>query len=206
MTNAPDFNNNASQREKQEVLRNERKLKGGDRDATTYHALSRLGQDEEGGGRFAQARYVTGSEPSTRYPAASSPWTAGNDAGLEMPTGVPIDQMEPVGEQFEIEASIAEQELGEPTDAVAREIPSCAKQSLVSAARVGSPPPLTGAQQAPTEVAAFTRVVETAASVNTAPPDGLDDVPRRSDGWPLSSHTIKRRKLTTQPQRRRDCP
>jgi hypothetical protein len=56
------FINDATQREKQEVLRSEQKLKRGDREPTTLHALSRLGQDEEPAGRFAQARYLSGSE------------------------------------------------------------------------------------------------------------------------------------------------
>jgi hypothetical protein len=113
MTNAPDFNNNASQRERAEIVKNERKLRRGDRDASTYHAQAMAGLDEPGG-RWAQSRYVSGSEPSTRYPAASSPWSSSADVGVEPPTGEDINFVAPVGEQFEIERSIAEQGGPEP--------------------------------------------------------------------------------------------
>jgi hypothetical protein len=66
-----DFKNDASQSEKAEVLRNERKLRPGDGEPTTFHALANL--DTSLGGRFAAAGYVSGSEPSVSYPTASSP-------------------------------------------------------------------------------------------------------------------------------------
>jgi hypothetical protein len=101
------FINDATQREKQEVLRSEQKLRKGDRQATTYHAQAMAGLDEPGG-RFAQARYVTGQEPGTNYPRLpeSSPWS-GDQVPPEEPLGVAIDAQEPVGEFFEVEASLA---------------------------------------------------------------------------------------------------
>jgi hypothetical protein len=141
------FINQASHADKVEALRNEQRLKRGDREPTTLHQLSRLGLDEEGG-RFAQARYVTGSEAATRYPAASGPWTAGNDAGLEPPLNQDVSFVEPCGEQWEIEASIAEQELGEPeTGAITQGLhlplrPSDQQLSESAVEVSGSPPSL----------------------------------------------------------------
>jgi hypothetical protein len=101
------FINNATQRERREIVKNERKLRQGERQSTTYHAQAMAGLDEPGG-RFAnQARYVTGSEAAVNYPASSPPWHAQADPGIEPPTGVAIDTMEPTGEAHEIEASLA---------------------------------------------------------------------------------------------------
>lgn len=67
----------------------------------------------EGGGRFAElARRegasrptVVGADPAANYPAGPA-WTRAA-VGIEPPLGVAIDAMEPVGEAFEIEASLA---------------------------------------------------------------------------------------------------
>jgi hypothetical protein len=62
------------------------------------------------GGRFAVSdqppRHVVGSTPAPRYPAGPN-WSA-DPTGVEPPLGVPIDQMEPVGEAFEVAKSLAE--------------------------------------------------------------------------------------------------
>ena len=94
-----------TQADKLEHVRNEQKLRRGDREPTTLHALSRLGQDEEPGGRFAEARYVSGSEAATNMPRLpeSSPW-AGDGVGVEPPTGEEIAAMNPVGEFWEVRA------------------------------------------------------------------------------------------------------
>jgi hypothetical protein len=91
-----------SQEERRRVLANDRQT-------------STLGDHVEpsAGGRFAElARRegaskptVIGADPAANYPAGPA-WT--NAAvGLEPPLGVAIDAMEPVGEAFEIEASLA---------------------------------------------------------------------------------------------------
>ena len=222
------FINNATRREREEVLRNEQQLKrerAGDREPTTLHALSRLGQDEEGG-RFAEARYVSGSEAATNMPRLpeSSPW-ASDSVGVEPPTGEDITAMNPVGEFWEVERSIAEQELGEPAGASTH--PACQNLELQSALEAGSPPDLevdTGVPSTcPPKRPAGTGVLSTSipstelagdsaslalagtvgsaatsppASVETSPanppqPDDGLDVPRRSDGFPMSSHSVK---------------
>lgn len=93
-----DFQNAAGQREKAEVLNNERKLRAGDHEPTTFHQLAGVDQALEGGGRFAKVKYVTGSEPASQYPRlpASSPW-ASDPIPPEEPLGFAIDAMEPVG-------------------------------------------------------------------------------------------------------------
>jgi hypothetical protein len=211
MTNAPDFINNAIQRERAEIVREERKLRRGDRDASTYHAQAMAGLDEPGG-RWAQSRYVSGSEPSTRYPAASSPWSSSADVGVEPPTGEDINFVAPVGEAHEIEASIAEQETGAPeTGAITQSRVPNRKSPGSSSEVAGAPPTLDATEQAHSYAeqyragsahelhsVASSHSTKLAASSNP-PDDGLNDVPRRSDGWPMSSHAIKpstkRRKL-----------
>ncbi len=71
----------------------------------------------DSGGRYAAIGKPTviGRDPA-QYPKlpASSPFAA-DPVGVEPPTGVDINAMEPVGEPFEIEASLATS--GAPTDA-----------------------------------------------------------------------------------------
>ena len=83
---------------------------------TTYHELARTGLAlDEAGGRYAQDTRVTGSTPTTDYPAASGPWSDPQPA--EPPTGENIDAVEPVGTVSEIEASIARVERERGGDA-----------------------------------------------------------------------------------------
>jgi hypothetical protein len=201
------FINDASRLEKAEIHANERKLKrAGDREPTTLHALSRLGQDEEPSGRFAEARYVTGSEPSTQYPAAAPPWQSQSDAGLEPPLNQDVNFVEPVGEAFEVEASIAEQEElgGEPGAITQSRVPD--QELHIIGALEGSPPPSLTGTTAPADppfsavkpIQALAPCVGETVPVNPTPeqPDDGLDVPRRSDGFPMSSHAVKpRRKL-----------
>jgi hypothetical protein len=91
----------AEQKERREIIRSEG-LRPGDQPATTFHALANL--DTSPGGRFAAGGYVSGSEPGVNYPAGPA-WTR-DQVGLEPSLGVAIDQMEPTGEAFEIEASL----------------------------------------------------------------------------------------------------
>jgi hypothetical protein len=190
-------NDRITQADKREVLINERKLRQGERQGTTYHAQAMAGLDEPPPeGRYAQSRYVTGSEPSTQYPAAAPPSQSQSDAGLEPPLNQDVNQVQPVGESWEIEASIAEQELGGPTRAMApgKSLPS-AKQPSVSAANVGSPSALVG-DGAPAVLPPTAVAPTHSASVRARPdhspsqPDDGLDVPRRADGMPLSSHAI----------------
>jgi hypothetical protein len=77
------FNNNASQRERREIVREERKLRRGEREATTYHRLAGLADDL--GGRFA---VEAGQSKATDYPRQdnASPWSGGGaDPGVEPP-------------------------------------------------------------------------------------------------------------------------
>jgi hypothetical protein len=107
MANDIPFNNDASQAERREVLKND----------VTYH---RFGLRDDGpGGRYAkqqEKRSVTGSTDPT-YPALpeASPWSqwppepVGGD-----PLGVDVNEMVPVGSPAEIEAS--ERRLAEIED------------------------------------------------------------------------------------------
>jgi hypothetical protein len=70
---------------------------------TTFHQLALAGIDLESGGRFAADVHVVGSTPAPHYPASGVP---NDDVGEEAPTGEDINAQIPVGEVFEIDASI----------------------------------------------------------------------------------------------------
>jgi hypothetical protein len=195
------FINQSTQREKEEVLRNERKLKSGDRQSTTYHAQAMAGLDEPGG-RFSEARYVSGSEPSTNMPRlpANSPW-AHDPVPPEEPLGYSVNDLEPTGEAHEL--GFGGQETGGNAGPHLPLRPN--RKSTESASEVScSPPPLAGDSVSLTP----TNAVGSAAASSPAalrrspatplpeqPDDGLpDNIARRDDGWPLS-HTIKHRKV-----------
>jgi len=82
----------------------------------------------EGGGRFAElARRegasrptVVGARPLVQYPAGPD-WTSNGAAvGVEPPLGVCVNDLEPTGEAFEVERSLASlAEAAAPTSAAA---------------------------------------------------------------------------------------
>jgi hypothetical protein len=99
------FKNNATMKEKAEVLRNEHRLREGDRSPATYHSVAMVQQElESNAGRYGRTN-IAGESESVEYPRQPfSPWT--NDVNVSPPLGVAIDAMEPVGAPHEIEASI----------------------------------------------------------------------------------------------------
>jgi hypothetical protein len=89
-------NERITNEDKAEALRNEQRLRRGDREPSTYHKLAGLADDL--GGRFAAE---AGQSKATDYPAqpASSPWSGGGaDPGLEAPLGYSVNEMEVCGE------------------------------------------------------------------------------------------------------------
>jgi hypothetical protein len=80
----------------------------------TYHQIA-VSEAGAIGGRFAaEAKtHVTGVAPAPQYPTlpVNSPW-ADEPVGPEPPLGVAIDQMEPVGEPFEIQMDEARSGTG----------------------------------------------------------------------------------------------
>lgn len=149
MTNNPTFNNNATNEEKAEYLRNEKRLRKGDRQASTLFGQAIIDMKlDAGGGRYVEKTGldVVGTKSAAQqYPRqdSASPWSGGGaHPGLEPPTGQDINFVEPCGEQFEIERSIAEQSIGEPEprcDHTSR-VPNQRLQSGVEG--LGSPPPV----------------------------------------------------------------
>ena len=76
----------------------------------SYFSRARAGLDDDGpGGRFAAGGYVSGSERTTDYPRLpnGSPW-AGDAVGLEPPLGFSVNDLEPSGEAYEVERSLAQ--------------------------------------------------------------------------------------------------
>jgi len=222
-------NDRITNQDKIDVLRNERKLKQGQRQASTFFGQAIIDMHlDAGGGRFVEKTGldVTGTrDPSAQYPAASSPWTAQADPGVEPPTGQDINFVDPVGEQFEIEACLAassdpalsqEQSPGVGDDGAA--LDATEKAHLTAEQhRVGthdlhsvasSPSTNLAGDGGSTPTAVAPRAASSTASVETipghpsaeqpdeVPDDGLDDVPRRADGFPMSSPAIKPRKVT----------
>jgi hypothetical protein len=115
--------NNATQREKAEMLKQDRAAKEnamirrkGDDDktdpnrATTFFKIAQSGLADEAGGRFGVQPRVTG----VAYPTlpASSPWAA-DPVPAEAPLGEDISAVEPTGTPVEIQASIARLERPE---------------------------------------------------------------------------------------------
>ena len=83
-----------SQKEKREVLRNDRRV----REAATYHSVAQASVDDERGGRYAtegSKQTVIGASPIL-YPTqpANSPWHH-DPVPDEPPLGYAIDEMEP---------------------------------------------------------------------------------------------------------------
>jgi hypothetical protein len=101
MTRRETVHSEISQSEKRDIVENDRRVH-----KATY--FSHTHPDE--GGRFAASdqppRHVVGSTPVPRYPAGPN-WSA-DPTGVEPPTGIAIDQMDPVGETFEVERSLCE--------------------------------------------------------------------------------------------------
>jgi hypothetical protein len=92
--------NDTSQSERREILRNDRLAR------STYldHAIARA--EDEAGGRFAKQAptTVTGGPQYPRQPAGS-PWSQGHVVGPEAPLGFSVDAIEPVGTPAEVQRS-----------------------------------------------------------------------------------------------------
>jgi hypothetical protein len=82
----------------------------------------------EGGGRFAElARRegaarpaVVGATPAVQYPAGPAWVSDGAGVGIEPPLGICVNDLEPTGEPFEVERSLANlAEAAAPTSAAA---------------------------------------------------------------------------------------
>jgi hypothetical protein len=96
------FNNNSSQKQRREVLANDRA------NASTLHEFA---QSEAGeiSGRWAKPTQVSGSEGAVHMPRlpSNSPWAAPDPCGQEQPYPVDLSEPpEPVGTAQEIEDSL----------------------------------------------------------------------------------------------------
>jgi hypothetical protein len=95
------YNNQAPQSVRRATLLNDHRVH-----KNCYHSHT---HSDEGGrydGPDQPRRHVVGSTPAPRYPAGPD-WSA-DLTGAEPPLGVPINEMAPVGEVFEIQRSLAE--------------------------------------------------------------------------------------------------
>src|SRR5262245_17680492 len=93
-----------SMAEKRRIISKERRLK-------TYHAVAQSSIDDDRGGRFAAQSKITvvGTTPIS-YPRQpeSSPANQAAMSPPEPPLGYSVNDQEPTGEKFEIEASLRE--------------------------------------------------------------------------------------------------
>ena len=96
-----------SQKERRAVLENDRRV----REGSTYSEVTKVYADDmERGGRYS-ATQVDQVRPTSG--GWASLWT--NDGGPEAPLGYSVNDQEPTGEKFEVEASRkASPTLGEP--------------------------------------------------------------------------------------------
>jgi hypothetical protein len=122
-------NNEASPAEKLAALHNDSLRR---REGTSSTLLDHVSNDS--GGRYATLGKpaVIGTTPAANYPAlpASSPWSH-DGVGQEPPLGIEINAMEPVGEVFEVERSLAE--LAASNDAPIDANPTSVVESLDAA-------------------------------------------------------------------------
>jgi hypothetical protein len=137
-----DYHNEASQKQRADVLKNDRN------NTLQFRTSADLGLENTG--RFAKPFAVTGTEPSAQYPRLppSSPW---HDVVVpdEPPLGFSVEDHEPCGEYGEVQASI--EALGDAT--------SVGPQSVAS--------PL-AAVAAPSEVLASPADVERTAAISNS--------------------------------------
>jgi hypothetical protein len=115
MTNkSPSPITNATPEQKLETLFEDQALRNAQRQRDAGTFLLHTHSDE--GGRFAKPMNVVGVKPVPEYPAGPN-WSP-QAVGVEPPLGFSIDEMEPVGRQDEIEASIEKLERAQ-TEALA---------------------------------------------------------------------------------------
>lgn len=109
--------------------------------ATTLHARGMADAMQEQGGRFAAMGVPTViGAGAPKYPAASGPWAQSIDevVGPEPPTGEDINWSEPVGEVFEVEASMRAHSVRADPGAVAAPVPEATPSSSVTVERDAS--------------------------------------------------------------------
>jgi hypothetical protein len=93
-----DYRNDTSQKERAEVLKNDRAVH-----KNTF--LSHTHSEE--GGRFARPQTIVGSRPTVDYPRLpSGPWADPVQVPPEEPLGYSVEDVPIVGEPHEIQASI----------------------------------------------------------------------------------------------------
>jgi hypothetical protein len=102
-------------RSQDQEMKERKALAGSTTEVTTYRdrAIADIGL-EQGSGRHSAKASVIGSARVPLYPAASGPWNDPVQVPDEPSLGVDLNYVEPCGETFEIEASLAAQ----PTDSL----------------------------------------------------------------------------------------
>ena len=136
------YQNKSSQAEREQVLRNDARVRSGSTFLDHTHS--------EEGGRFAKPQTIIGSDAVVQYPMAAPNWSV-DPVGTEPPLGFDVNQIEAVGEKFEIEASCGDSEASarfscasSPQQGDATEV------SLEGMPQLASPTPLAGkASRAP---------------------------------------------------------
>jgi hypothetical protein len=101
MTGNRPFNNPATNEDKADYLREQRKLRKDEASSYYQQAIIDLGL-ENSTGRFTSKPDVTGTKASAQYPRQpeGSPW-AGDPVGVEPPLNYSINDLEPTGEAHE---------------------------------------------------------------------------------------------------------
>ena len=122
MTNiSPSPQTDGTNEEKIEALFNEQKLRNAQRrnSASTFSQFANSEANQDAG-RFAAINKATVVGATPKPPEYAAPNWAPQAVGVEPQLGIDVNAMEPVGERFEVEASLerAEQEASAiPTDA-----------------------------------------------------------------------------------------
>jgi hypothetical protein len=107
MTNAPSPTTDTTMKEKEEILRNDRR-------ASTMHGRASADLDLENTGRFAKPHAVIGVDGAPDYPRLpSGPWADPVQVPPEEPLGYDINEAPIVGEAFELGEAVTPSALAQ---------------------------------------------------------------------------------------------
>jgi hypothetical protein len=106
MTKSPSPTTSATPEEKLKVLFQDQALRNAQRqrDSSTFASRANAEFDLENVGRFAKPAAVTGITPTPQYPAGPN-WSH-DPVPTEPPLNMDVNAIEPVGESYEVEASV----------------------------------------------------------------------------------------------------
>jgi hypothetical protein len=105
MTNHPASTTNATPADKLETLLNDKRVLRQQKEASTFSQFANSDANQDAG-RFAAINKATVVGATPKQPDYAAPNWSPQAVGVEPPLGIDVNAMEPVGESFEVEASL----------------------------------------------------------------------------------------------------